>query len=377
MAKSVLICRDFWPNAGAIGNGLLELAELLSQKYDSNIITMSDLDLNNFYKGNFNRKHKNIKFHRLRPLTSSKSSIPLRIFEIIYFGLAVFFYLAKLKPEKIYISSNPPIFIPFLVALYSKLFNGKFYYHAQDIHPEATKVVFNVPSFLFTWLQRIDNFVLSNASKIITLSKDMEGTLKKRSSSIADIVLVDNPALNASFERSAKINGCVFCGNAGRLQLIPTVIRAIQEYLDEHENLEFCFVGGGVYAADLAEMSKKYKNFKYHGYVSPEKAIEITSLYKWALLSIDQNVLSYAYPSKIPTYISAGCNIICITDNNTHLSKWILDNQIGISVGPNVEKIKAAFKNLNDTKVEVDQFYKFPSVSDFALRLNDIIIEDN
>jgi len=42
-----------------------------------------------------------------------------------------------------------------------------------------------------------------------------------------------------------------------------------------------------------------------------------------ATLYVMPEVLSYAYPSKIPAYISVGCEIISVTSHKAFLAKWV------------------------------------------------------
>ena len=114
-------------------------------------------------------------------------------------------------------------------------------------------------------------------------------------------------------------NGVVFAGNAGRLQIMDIVLDAIDEYLDLGGRLEFCFIGAGVYKNRISRLAKKYDRFSYKGYVSAEEALKVSSCYQWGLLPILPAVLNYAYPSKIPSYLSAGAALFLLLAVTAHL----------------------------------------------------------
>jgi hypothetical protein len=337
-----IINRDFGDHAGAIGLGLTRFAKDQSLVSSVNVITSSNsrdiLALG---------QKANIKLFLAKSLTSSGSGIAMRLIEVAYFSLFVVVSLIKSRPKLVYVTSNPPVIIPFFVFLFCYFTKSKYIYHVQDIHPEASALVFKIPKFLFYLIKSIDTLTLKNSELIITLSKDMKTTLLNRDKSLI-VKLLQNPAIvNKSHMSLPKTNGAIFCGNAGRLQNIYILLEAIEIFLKEdNSDFVFGFVGSGVFSNQLRLLSEKFSRFKYYGYVSAEEALAISAEYKWALLPIRKEVLQYAYPSKIPTYISAGCQIISITSGDTELAKEIHSNDLGFNVEANVGDIVASFESL-------------------------------
>lgn len=339
----MLISRDFWPSAASIGNGLMELARYMSLDGKVFIVTMSAVEIK------AKAKDKKINFLAIKPLTNSESNIFLRIFEILYFALWVIFSLLRKRPNKVYIATNPPIFIPLIVSTYSLLFRKRFIYHVQDIHPEATSLVFNLPRFLEYILKKIDTWVLNEAHTIITITKDMKNTLLSRGCE-TEIHLLENPSDESRYEIK-KTKGIVFAGNAGRLQNMDLVISAIDKYLSENGSLPFVFVGGGVYSSQLSKLAANHKSFEHVGRVNIQKALKIMRRFEWALLPIKGEVLDYAFPSKLPGYLAASCKIICCTNMKSNLVKWIDRNDLGFSCSENVNSLVSAFKHIETLDV--------------------------
>ena len=100
----------------------------------------------------------------------------------------------------------------------------------------------------------------------------------------------------------------------------------------------------------------------------------ISTEYKWALLPIRGEVLQYAYPSKIPTYISAGCQIISITSGDTELVREIHSNDLGFNVEAIVGDIVAAFESLPAYGAGFSGFegYAFLKTDEFGNTLSNI-----
>lgn len=123
-----------------------------------------------------------------------------------------------------------PVVVPFMVAVYCRLFGAEYTYHLQDIHPEAAQIVVPLNRWVFRLLRALDNFTLRHARRIITLSATMRDYLKHRSGTRAPIALLENPAVDVAPSGKRDMD-VVFCGNAGRLQRMPLLIAAIKEYL--------------------------------------------------------------------------------------------------------------------------------------------------
>ncbi|MCW8889572.1 MAG: glycosyltransferase [Sedimenticola sp.] len=371
----LIVSRDFWPNAAAIGDGLLCLARQLAKTDKVSVVTMSRqnlAELDNAESGHTS----SISFLTAKPLTTSSSSIIFRIIELIYFSIWLFVSLLRSSPSVVYVATNPPLLVPFVVAVYCKIFRKKYVYHVQDIHPEAASLLVNIPKFIVSGLKAIDAWVLNSACKVVTLTEDMKTTLLGRGVSKADIILMENPSAVSSVSCQTKTQGIVFSGNAGRLQLMGIVLDAIEQYLQADGQLKFCFVGSGVYKERLLELSKRYKNFSYEGYVDGDTALKITSGYRWGLLPILPAVLAYAYPSKIPAYISAGCEIISVTDHQTSLAKWVESSGFGENIEPSVEALKMCFCNLEalpPIKPDTTSTLSFATIDDFAENLYRIL----
>jgi hypothetical protein len=370
----LIVSRDFWPNAAAIGDGLMCLARMLSKTDKVSVVTMSRQNLAELDSAETGRISR-ISFLTARPLTTSSSTIILRIIELIYFSIWLLVSLLRSNPSVVYVATNPPLLVPFVVAVYCKVFRKRYVYHVQDIHPEAASLLVNIPKFIFSSLKVIDAWALNTACKVVTLTEDMKATLQSRGVDRTDIALMENPSAISSVTFEAKAQGIVFSGNAGRLQLMDIVMNAIEQYLQANGKLEFCFVGAGVYKGRLLDLAKRYHNFSYEGYVDGDTALKITSGYRWGLLPIMPEVLSFAYPSKIPAYISAGCEIISVTDRETSLAKWV-ESSGGKNVEPSVDALIALFHELEArprSEPDTANSPSFATPNDFAKNLQALL----
>ena len=282
----------------------------------------------------------------------------IRLIDLIWFSFAVFAVLMLRRPRVVYVATDPPLLVPMVVACYAKLFNSKYVYHVQDIHPEATAVVFKrlKTSFfhnIFNVLCYMDDWVVRNASTVITLTQEMLDSLKsRRNLDYLYVRYINNPSAALSRDFTETLYDYSFVGNAGRLQLIPLVLSAVRKYLVEGGSKKFAFAGAGVMSDELLKLSEEFpENVSYFGKVPVDRATEITLSSVWALLPIDDEVCAYAFPSKASTYAVSGKPILAICGEETSVAKWINSNNLGLVVKPDLSVLVDFFKSAENSSV--------------------------
>ena len=174
----VIINRSFWPVYPVIGEALLRLAENLSHSKKVAVVMQDHDNIKDHLKKN--NRGLGIKFFLSKAYSNSSSSLIIRILDAIFFTFWVKFCILITRPKNIYISTDPPVIVPFIVAVLSKIMNIKYTYHLQDIHPEATNTIKKLNFYLFKFLKKIDNFSIRNANLLITLNEEMKEVIINR-----------------------------------------------------------------------------------------------------------------------------------------------------------------------------------------------------
>lgn len=334
MDKVAIINRSFWPDSYVIGKALYDLSLDLSANSEVVVITQSNANLDSLYDN-----CKNIELCKGRSLSSSSSKIVSRLSDAFYFFFFVLISLLKKRPNKVYVSTNPPVIVPFISSVYCRLFGAELFYHVQDIHPEIANIIYPVNKLIYKILIFMDSYTLSKASKVITLTDSMKLSLASRGADTKKIILLNNPGFDVASKNVEKTDDVVFCGNLGRLQYIPLLVEAIKTYRERGGSCKFTFIGSGIHSADVDDLSKSVQGVTYLGRLGPDKSSEIVSRHKWALLPIDERVDNYAFPSKTSSYIMSKCNIIGICGDDTEVSAWLKTNEFGLSSDKNVDDI--------------------------------------
>ena len=357
-----IINRSFWPECEILGEAKLRLAEKFAQEGGSCVITQSSTDIKAEAKAK--KRGRGVRFFVLKSRTNSSSGIFYRVVDAISFGLYVFLTLCIARPKHVYVSTNPPVIVPFLVFIYSTIFRAQYTYHLQDIHPEIANVVLRMNKIVFRVLRYLDNITLRNANNLITLSDSMAQYLKSTSRTKTKIALIQNPSFEIpeAMRSVPKSQDFVFCGNAGRVQQMPVLLGAIEDYVNNGGKLKFTFAGGGVYATQIENLSRKYTQVTYLGYVKSSTVNSLVTEHRWALLPLEDEVTKYAFPSKSSSYLLANCRILTICGTDTTLAKWVVENGLGANVPP----VKSLI---------VDEFFRIETtIESWTKPKNDLLI---
>jgi glycosyltransferase involved in cell wall biosynthesis len=324
-----IVNRSFWPKSQVIGEGLLQFAELAAKQHSVCVITQEEGDLGELLasKG----RGQGVQVRACKAYTTSASGLIKRMAEAVFFMLWTFISLVRAKPANVYVSTNPPVVVPFIVAVYCRLFNANYVYHLQDIHPEAANIVVPLNGLVLRMLKCIDNYTLRHAKVIITLSEDMKAYIQQRSDTRSPIYLLDSPSFEVTpVPMAQRTKDIVFCGNAGRLQRIPLLMTAIREYLHKGGNLRFIFAGGGLHAPDVQALADAYEQVGYLGFIPATEAAELVNQHRWALLPIDDEVTKYAFPSKSSGYALSGAGVLAVCGEDTSVARWVEQHNVGL-----------------------------------------------
>lgn len=372
-----IVNRSFWPQSQVIGEGLLQFAEQAALNNSVCVITQAEDDLAGLLASE--GRGRGVEVRACKSYTTSASGVIKRIAEALFFMLWTFISLVRSKPANVYVSTNPPVVVPFIVAVYCRLFGARYVYHLQDIHPEAANIVMPVNRVVFRLLQAVDNYTLRHANAIITLSEDMKSYIRQRSDTQSPIHLLDNPSFEvvpvALEQRSGDI---VFCGNAGRLQRIPLLLAAIRDYSRQGGKLRFTFAGGGVYAPDVRALANDCEQVEYLGVISATEAAELVNQHRWALLPIDDEVTKYAFPSKSSGYALSGAGVLAICGEGTSVARWVAQQDVGLVCSADHDALVKCFfsiESLNGASFAVDdELRERLLIPHFAKKLRDYLL---
>ena len=358
-----IINRTTWPQGNVIGEALMSLAATLAVKHRVDVVGQADLESQKMWID------LPVGLYLMNLRAGSSSGLFVRLFDAICFSLWVAWYLVKNRPNRIYVATDPPVVVPFIVAAYCCLFRAKFLYHVQDIHPEIASIFVKDRFFILKLLKMLDNFTLRRACIVLTLTSEMESFLRTREPRASKIILNDNPAVVSQRFSQDKTHQFVFCGNAGRLQLIPELVDGVRVYIRAGGKTSFVFLGSGVYSSLLEELANDYDQVSYLGQVEASEAMHIMAESTCCLLPIESAVSNLAFPSKTSSYLMAECSVLLITTGLSSFGKWLNENSLGLQVGVDSRSIASGLRAMDSLSNETgsERFDGFDFVDRYSI----------
>jgi glycosyltransferase involved in cell wall biosynthesis len=283
--------------------------------------------------------------------------------------------------DVIMISTSPPVLGGWFAAIASKIHSCRFIYHCMDIHPEIGRISGEFSnSTIFRWLSKMDSYSCNIANPVVVLSEDMARSIRDRDGcNNVKIEVINNFSLpsgepllgNIPISLSDDVFTVLFAGNIGRFQDLDTVVSAM-EILSDNSNIEFIFMGEGVEKDKLKKRAiSTGGNVKFVSQQSIETAKEVMRRVDLGYVGLNKDVVRYAYPSKIMTYLEQGCPVLVAVEKESDLAYDVRRCKYGFTVETGDSKALAYLllelsKNMNWSK-EMKQSALDKSNADYSI----------
>lgn len=391
--RVLLIHRFFYPDSPPYALILEDVRESLVNSGCMVDVLSSQPSYKSVDKGKkekfISRLGKRSRIFRL-PVFRFKNNRVSKGLNFFWFPATVFFFvLLGRSYNVITVSTAPPVILAFLVALAVRIRGGKLIYHCMDIHPEIGGISGEFKSpLIFKVLMWMDTFVCKTAAKVVVLSSDMKESLKIRESvSLENIEIINNYDLANSdeskesfFDHDTNKKRVVFTGNIGRFQNLEAFILSLKNK-PKLKNLELIFVGEGVALPELKRMAEGMEDMvKFVPHQSISVARKIISEADFGIVSLQEGVINYAYPSKTMTYLAEGTPIIVSVGSDAEIIKFITTQKIGVVLKqPKSNEIYDVFEQVNDDVLRFDRshirsvFDKHFSKKEFERKFGNVV----
>lgn len=244
-------------------------------KINKNVYVLHDFDGRPYYKAieeRYNVIYLNTRPFRflLRDLIKFKS-IKKDTLNSLYF----FFFLPFYNKRSFILAMAP--FNVRLIYYGLLVFRNKVYYHTSWPNWNGS-VPFNLPILGGSIIQALWKFFLSNFQARIavtlgaqeSLSDFLNGHIVHQIPHVVDVKSISASHLQYKFDRD-----CKHVGYLGRLDTLKGIIIFfdIFEMFRNNDSYKFFCVGQGKYTSKAKELSSKYQNMEYLGYISDRDAI--------------------------------------------------------------------------------------------------------
>lgn len=348
--RILLIHRWFWPDAPPYASMLRSIGrQLVADGHEVTVLTAQP---------SYNRATKEDKrpaveeldgmtVRRVWLFPESKRNYPLRALNMLLFMAAVRRTIRKARGAEAYgavmASTMPPVMVAGTARRAAQNTGADFYYHMMDIYPEIALVSgMKKEGWLTRWLARIDARTCRQARKVIVLSEDMRDAIAARGLDVGNVMIQNNfrlesfqeqapPPLPEALQKPEGAFRLLFAGNLGRFQGLEQVLDAMHAVHQDLPHLRLDFLGEGHGRQRLEEQAGDLLNTQvfFHGYLPIEQAAQMVETADLSLVSLQQDIIRYAYPSKTMTCLAEGSPLLAMVEEDSELARMVQQEQVG------------------------------------------------
>lgn len=294
----------------------------------------------------------NIHIKRVNYLQLSRKGKFGRLVNYFSFTFMMFLNLLFLRnTESVIVYSNPPI-LPLVAIIAKRLFKIKVIFVSYDQYPEIAirTGVIKETSLLAKLMSFINGQLYPNLDRVIALSKDMKQfIIENREISGDKVIAIHNWADDVAFDGEYQTKDLSleeifqrhdfivsYLGNMGTAQDFSTILEAIAT-LAKNADIAFLFAGHGNKMNDLRDyvLKNSFKTVYFKSFLHGDDYYYALANSDVFLVSLNNDLIGLASPSKAYNYMMAGKPIISIMHPASDLVDVIQNNHAGFNVEMN------------------------------------------
>ena len=353
-APPVRVCyfnRSYWPDTGATGQLLTELAEDLvaTHSFDVTVITGYPLGeaAGNTGQVRSRETRNGVRIVRAAGTTFTPGRFAGRACNYVTYFLSALWTALWLPRQDVAVALTDPPIIG-LAALASRPRCGMIFF-CQDIFPEVAALLADFHSPLVNGiLDRVNRFLLGRARRIIALGDTMASRLiDGKGADSKRIAVISNWADTSAIVPSDRNNAfavqhglvdrfvVLHAGNIGMSQNLDVVIDAAERLRSRPEIL-LLFIGDGNRRPALEAMAtaRALTNVRFLPFQQRDQLRWTYSSSDLCLVSLKPGLAGYIVPSKLYAILAAGRPYVAAVESASEVAALTARHECGVVVTP-------------------------------------------
>ena len=339
--------RSYWPDTGATGQLLTELAEDLVAKHACDVTVVTG---HSTASGLPPRPRAEVR-HGVRILRARGSRFSPRRFAgraanyLTYFASAAWTAWRQPRADVVVAMTDPPIIG--LVGRYA-CHGAPFVFLCQDVFPEVAALLedFRSPTTdrVLGWVTR---HIATNADRVIALGDTMASRLEAKGASRTRVSVVHNWAdvraitpgdKDNDFSRGHDLHAGVVvlhAGNLGMGQGLETLVAAARATM-HRPDITWLFIGDGTRRQWLEEevRAARLTNVRLLPFQPREMMRWTYATADLCLVSLKAGLAGYIVPSKVYPALAAGRPVVAVVDEESEVAHLVRSHACGEVVSP-------------------------------------------
>jgi len=323
--KGLYLTQYFYPEPNFIRS--IEYIKKLSEKLDFKIDVLTafpSYPYGEIYKG-YKQKAIDIqyidglKIIRLISFINHSSSKLKRLLNYLSFAISTFIFLIfKGHNYKFFYIYHPPLFLPFSVLVFKKLFfkNTKIFIDYQDLWPD--QLFINSPNLnksLLGYYHYIQKNIFKNSTKVIFHTQGFRKHFNNIYGDMSQYCVQNNWSrsynLKINYPENRKSLHFLYTGNIGLFQDLEKLIDSFKLLDNKKYFLDLFGEGIEKNKLKLKIKNERIKNVCIYDFIQQEELINTINNYDGVIISLSKNkILELTIPSKYQFYLSLGIPII-------------------------------------------------------------------
>lgn len=359
-----IVSELFYPEEVSTGYVMTRIAEKINETESVGVICGPSGYQARAFKAKYDLSEK-ILLKRVNTPRFNKNNILTRIlgFFLLTTGIAFKIIMNVKRGDKLILVTNPPTLLP--VAAFLKMLKGfGFLIIVHDVFPENAVAgeMISKKSILYKFFLAVFNRSYSIADRLIVVGGDMEELFRAKVGNKKPISIITNwadhtdvypihcftAAQNYKEETTDKII-IQFAGNIGRVQGLELFFQELINVKNSHFRL--VLIGDGAQKNNLVKIvkSSRLQNVQFIASRPRSEQNEFLNACHIGLVTLSPGMFGLGVPSKVYNILSAGKPIIYIGDNNSEISRYIKNYNVGWAFSwDKISEVKDFFENIGD-----------------------------
>lgn len=367
--------RSYYPDFGATGQLLTELAEDLVARHGHAVTVVAGVPLSSaapaavpsaWYRPVREERHNGVRILRAFGTALDKRRFTGRAANYLtYFATSMLASL-RLGPTDIVVSLTDPPIIGLVARAAARMRGARFVFLCQDVFPEVARLLEDFQSQrLETVLQRISRSTVAAADRIIALGDTMKRRLvETKDADPSRIRVIHNWADCESIVPASKDNAfarahelvdkfvVMHSGNVGLSQGIDRLLAA-GERLRHLQDLVIAIVGDGAQKTALETQVRErgLTNVRFFPYQPKSGLIDSFATADLFVVALKPGLAGFIVPSKLYGVLAAGRPFVASVEADCEVADIARAHDCGLVVEPgNVEQMADAIRTLYEDR---------------------------
>lgn len=372
--RIIIASINYWPEETGIGALTTYRAEYLAAAgHDVSVCTAfpyyPEWKVATKYRGRLfaDEERNGVRIHRSYSWVPNPVTPLKRVLHEASFIVSLLMRMAALKRPNLILVVSPPLGLCALAILFSRLWRVPFVLDVQDLQPDAAAEFGMLPTWAINLMYRVESAAYRHATLVSTLTRGMRERIIakgvphekvslfefKADESLTEISPEEGVRFRAhyGFERKFIVS---HSGNLGVKQGLDVILDAAAMNLGD-ESMLFLLVGDGSAREKIERRANELSltNVRFMPVLDFGEFRGLLAASDVCLVTQRKSVSDIFFPSKMVTYLKAGCPVIAAVNCNSEVAQVLREAGAGVVVEPeNAEALLRAICELRGSDLQ-------------------------